>query len=725
MSPLQTFRHFTICQDSHGATVEVWRGADEVACLAFDNNQRCFVELHVSIGPAERSRDSASFQNLVNLATPLRHHHLLGIIEGGEDEGSNYFITSFLDGERLDAWLARNHPLPPWLALLIIRQLVEGLAALSSHPRLLAGVEVFHAGLTMTGPHPEDLTVKICDLGLAGAAPPNIEPQLVEARAIRETGRLLLYMLTGSLAEGPVTPHHLVESPFPQELGFLLNTIFQTAQPHHPRTLQQLLTLTERCLEELPAGYTAQPDLLPSAYRPRLPLSQHLPDGAATAETLRNDYTLDTRPPDASDPYRYRGTERSTRRPVNIQLLPPPNLIPTAFLQPAVEKAWTTFAGQRVPQLLAPLAWHPETPAPLLVEEFPGKYNLDTLRRLRAPLTPAEVYFILTQIDQAATAAASLDLSLHWGSPRLIPVHFTDPGGAEALPPPAQLSRLPLTEWPAFTLKLRTWPITLDFTQPERFQLERLLPRDPALGGEAFYSTHSPAAGPPATRDFALLALWLLGGSPQLKENLKPVLYAAISARGPAPDSRQEFLSRFQKASTIPPSAPLPPVKLKSKARGTTARVPTPITISPAASPMQPTPIAAGFPVGPFEDAEPEAELPAMGFAEALFGTTDQSSPPNSGYSTLWPASPAEDGPDYLPYPSDYNPDAPPEGTPPGFMEAASQSTAWHPDDQSGDTHYPGYQGGSRWMLFLVVILIAAALAALMAQLSGQAIWLK
>lgn len=196
-----TFRHYTICQDTSGTTVEVWRGTDEVACLAFDNQQRCFVELHVAIAPPERARDAASFQRLVQLAAPLRHRHLLGLIEGGEDEGSNYHITPFLDGERLDSWLARCHPLPPWLALLVISQLVEGLATLASHPQLLAGVEVLHAGLTLTGPHPDDITIKICDLGLSGTRPVSSDPQFVEARAIHETGRLLHYMLTGSLLE--------------------------------------------------------------------------------------------------------------------------------------------------------------------------------------------------------------------------------------------------------------------------------------------------------------------------------------------------------------------------------------------------------------------------------------------------------------------------------------------------------------------------------------------
>ena len=749
MSALQTFRHYTICQDRHGATVEVWRGTDEVACLAFDNKQRQFVELHVSIAPPERSRDAASFQNLVQLAAPLRHRHLLGIIEGGEDEGSNYHISEFLDGERLDAWLARCHPLPPWLALLVIGQLVEGLAALASHPRLLAGVEIFHSGLTLAGSHPDDLTVKISDLGLSGIVPVSTEPQFVEARAIHETGRLLLYMLTGTMVEERPSgfsnfPASSTAQNLPPELGFLLNTIFQATQPHHPRTLEQLRTLTERCARELASELTARPEVLPPAYRPRLPLAPHLPDGAESAEILSNDFTLDSRAPDAADPYRYRGTERATRRPVNVQLLPPPNLLPANLLLPDLEKAWSALRSNQDSHLLAPLAFHPEGPTALLVEELPGKFTLDALRRIRGPLDPAEVHLILAQIAAAAWAAESRNLPLHWRSPRLIPIQFTGPGGEENLPSTQQLARLPLTGWPPFTLKLRTWPIALDFTQPDRFQLERLLPRDPALTGEASRPAgHSADFLPPSARDFALLATWLLGGSAQVKENLKPLLYAAISARGPALPGCQDFVDRFQQR-LVSPGAPAPARKAKSKPRHETSTIPG-LTIRPssalahAASPnfqaLCPAPDSTEAEAhGIFQLAPPdstEAEAPMLGFAEALFGSSSasppsaQDAPPplNSTYP-IWPAAAHDDD-----FALSYHPDAPPEGAPLGFMEAAGQSTAPYADDEADydvdDQDREAQKSANRWTLFLVVVLIAAALAALMAQLSGQAIWLR
>jgi|GEM_PF-1813108 len=777
--PTQTFRHYTICQDQQGAVVEVWRSAEEVACLAFDNKQQLFVELHVAIGPAERQRDAPAFQNLVQLAAPLRHRHLLGVIEGGEDEGANYHVSEFLDGERLDSWLARNHPVPPWLALLVIRQLVEGLATLASHPRLLAGVEVFHAGLTLAGPHSSDLVVKVCDLGLSGILPVSTEPQFVEARAIHDTGRLLLYMLTGSLTEGAVTAEFPAGHHIPPELGFLLGTIFTATMPHHPRTLEQLRTLTVRCTQDLSPELTAPPDLLPAAYRPRLPLTAHLSPPMATADLLSNDYTVDTRPGDSADPYRQRATQRATRRAVNVQLLPPDNLMPAPFLLPALEKAWSSLspgpAAISLAPLLALLAYHPEAPSPLLVEELPGKYTLETLHRLRDPMEPAEVLLILTQLDAAATAAGERGLPLHWRSPVLIPVQFTSQGGEEALPPAAQLARIPLTEWPPFQLKVRTWPITLDFTQPDRFQLERLLPRDPALTGEA-PAARVASGALPSGRDFALLTTWLLGGTPRVPESYKSLLYSAISARGASPSTRAEFLERFRQRLQGGSTAPVSPVagpgrrstapvqtvvpgKSKTKARLKTSPMPAPATPAPApekslaSAPAPPAPAGSistpppgdnaletpgqdhvltetgtmeNFPIGRHAQVE-EDELPPMGLAEALFGTSPEQTPAESS-AAAWPAGPFGTGglPDY----GDPAPDAAPDGPPLGFMEAAGQTRPlWNQQDYDtypdGEEDVPPSGSGSKWLLVLVVVLIAAALAGLMAQLSGQAIWLK
>ncbi len=740
---LQTFRHYTICQDRQGATIEVWRGPDEVACLAFDNHLLRFVELHIAIAPPDRSRDPASFQQLLQRAATLRHPNILRVLDGGEDEGANYFVSAFLDGERLDSWLARCPLIPPWLALLLIRQLLQALAALAHHPSLLSGVHLLHVGLSLSGPRPADLSLRLCDLGLTTSDNP--DPQSAETRAIRQVARLLAQLLTGPLPETPLSPELLASRPLPPEFAFLLNSILTPTKPHHPRTLEQLRTLVERCARDFPPELTAPPELLPTPFLPKLPLAPHLPEAAETAESLRDDLTLDPRRPDAADPYRLRGTQRATRRPLNVQVFPPKNLLPSPAILPPLGKAWAALASHRHPHLLAPLAFHPAAPSPTLVEEIPGKWTLHSLHRLRPAMAPAEALLILDQIDAAAQAAAALSLPLYWRSPGLIPLHFSSPSSETSLPHPSRLARLPLSQWPPFALKLRTWPTALDFTQPDRFQLENLLPGDPCLAADSPAPPSNPGALPSA-RDLALLAVWLLGGTPQIPETLQPLLFATLSARSPSPSSPSGFLQRFRQhldspnpKSPAPPAPALPQSATPGPSSPPTAAAPAPAAASPAkparsktarsksspspapalSSPLPPAPLGL---FDPFQDSlapadpgpSPSPDLPELSFAEALFGhppsghafPADPNLPENPAFP-LWPA---------FPEPA-LTPHAPGDATPLGFMEALN---SLNPPAEPAPPTRP-----SPWILALIVVLIAAALAALMAHLSGQAIWLQ
>ena len=716
---LQTFRHYKICQDRKGGTVEVWRSADEVACLAVDTTRGVFVELHVSITPPERQRDLRSFQNLVGLAAPLRHRHVLGVVEGGEDEGANYHVTDFLDGERLDTWLARCNPLPPWLALAVTRQVVEGLCALAPQPRLLAGVEPLHAGVSLAGPHTDELLVRLCDLGLAGPAPVVSEPRHVEARAIHETGRLLLYMLTGALTDAPVTAAELTERKVPPELGFLLTTLTQPSSQHHPRTVEQLRTLLTRCVQELPAELAAKPDRVPVALRPRLPLAAHFPGPAAAAEALNDDFTLDARPFDALAPYRFRATCRSTRRPVIVQTLPPENLLPAECVSPGIDAILRKRKAGAPPRyLLEPVM---REHAELIVEESCGQWTLESLVRARGHLEPGDTLAVLRQIDAACAEAESLGVPLHWGSPGQIAVAFT--GGDDALPPTAKRARLPLAEWPAFTLKFRPWPVTLNFTQPERWLTDRLpapAGRESA-GAAALDATPRPQAQgvPPTARDLALLAAWMLGGAGQAPESVKPVLYDQLAHSGEATtDARAEFLDRFAQR--------LEPRQGRARRGGTAAAAAVPafgglaagaatITLEEA---ERRTPSRSPRPVSAPGAQENDDDAPTVGFAEALFGGGGGGASPvaekPSRHALYTPRPAPRDFDD-----DEYGEDDAPEVSPfSGFPEYTGDpyAAAEAEDEES--------VGGGWPMLLLVVILISAALAALVAHFSGMAVWL-
>jgi hypothetical protein len=687
MASLQSFHQFRISQDRNGGTVELWRSGTEVACLAVDTHRQVFVELHVTLSATDQPIDERAFNHLVQLATPLRHRHLLGVIEGGEDDGAHYYVTEFLDGERFDTWLARCNPLPPWLALQVLGQIVDGICVLASHPRLLAGVELLNCGVTLAGDSVEDLTARICDLGLSSPVVRTPDPRQVEARLIEETGRLLLYMLTGSMPSGPVESLDLNGQAVAPEMGFLLGTILLPGMQHHPRTLEQLRTLVERCTRDLSSELAARPDKVPPAMRPRLPLQPHFLSGAGIADIAGDDCTVDLKPFDSLDPYRHRATQRATRTPVTVQVLPPARLMPPDYGK-LIMQAGENLTAREHPHLLRVIAWDEEEHPELLLEENPGRWNLEAIVKLKGSLAPADVALVLQQLEAAAKEAESAGLAAIIRNPRQIAVQIMAPGGDEAMPPDVELQRQSLENWPPFRLRVRTWPVTLNFTQPERFNAERLIHREPGTVESTAGARGPSFAQQPTSRDYALLAAWMLGGTGDLPERVRPLIYDHLSNRTEAAlGGRKEFLERFLSRAGAKASAQTNAARL----RGKTAAVP------PVA---ETSPIALGREAIDFDGEAPLEAAP--GFAEALFGAAKART-----------AS--------VPVPIFLAPEQIEEIEEHTFLDGPLPGLHDDPDDALEFDEPPAEP--NRLLLGLFVVLIAAALAAVAAHLNGTAFW--
>jgi hypothetical protein len=692
MATLQTFRQYRISQDRAGGTVELWRSGTEVACLAVDTQREIFVELHVTVSPPEQPLDVRAFQQLVQLATPLRHRHLLGVIEGGEDEGAHFFVTEFLDGERFDTWLARCNPLPPWLALQTVSQVVDGLCALAPHPRLLAGVELLNCGITLAGDHAEDITARICDIGLSSPASRQPDPRQTEARLIGETGRLLLYMLTGVMQSGPLESLDLNTHSLAPELGFLLGTLFMPGMTHHPRTLEQLRTLVERCARDLPPELAARPEKVPPTMRPKLPLQPHFISGTGITDIAGDDCTVDIKPFDALDPYRHRATQRATRTAVTVQVLPPARLMPPDYGK-LIMQAGEHVAARDHPHLLRVLAWDEQEHPELLLEECPGRWTLESIVRLKGKLDPPDAALILQQLEAAAREAESIGLAPVIRSPRQILVQFTAPGGEEALPPEVELKRQSLENWPAFRLRVRTWPVTLNFTQPERFNAERLIHREPGVVESTTGSRGPSFAQQPTARDFALLAAWMLGGTGEIPERVRPLIYDHLSNRSEAAlGGRKEFLERFTARASARPSGQTGPVRPRTGG-------------SASAPPTRTAPVFLGQEAVSFEGEAPGEAPP--GFAEALFGAAKARTGPVQSPAFMPEADDAafEDEHTFL------------DGPLPGLHDA--DDGGYDPELEASPPE------PNRLFLWLFVVLVAAVLAGIAAHLNGTAFWLR
>lgn len=671
MAGLQSFRQYLISQNREEGTVELWRNDDEVACLAVDTDRRVFVELHVAIAPPERQRNPVLFQRLVRTLIPLRHRNLPVIHEGGEDDGSAYYVSDVLAGERLDAWLERCGPLPEWLALHVAEQIAAGLRALAPHPQILAGVNPLHAGVAMTGDFREDLTVRLCDIGLMVERGVREGPREIEARLIAEVGNLLQRMVAGSPGAEP-------DLPVTAEMRFLIDTILRTDAPHHPRTVEQLHLLLARGRRELAGGNVIPPDRIPPRFQPGVPLREHFPGPSAVQDAVGDDFTVDPNSWDASRPWQLHAIRRSTRQPVIVQVLPPPNLLPAEYFAPAIRAA-VQRAEDDAGHPLKLVEWHEE--AGVLIEEPAGRSTAASLVRDRGGLEIGDVVRLLEQLNEAVSAADEAGLAVRWRNPSDIVVAFPDggPGGGSGRDRDGFRPR-PEEALPPFSVRLRTWPVTSWFVQPDLQAGAHL--SVPGFGDGGM-------TGDPGSdgHDCAVLAAWLAGGMARLPDAFKPLFLEWTGKHAPE-GTRADFLrdlrSRWE--------------RFAGSADGEDDALET-------GDPAWPGSHGDDVPAGlwePEEDGEPD-EGGSPGFAEALFGTGGRAADlPVSVREPAVRTEVSDDGPVVNPF--------------------AQARASRRPVDYDDPVYAPPPAGG-RWVIWLMVILIAAIIGGLAAQLSGLAFW--
>jgi hypothetical protein len=168
-------------------------------------------------------------------------------------------------------------------------------------------------------------------------------------------------MLTGEAAVGDSSVERVGHLPGGEELAYLLSSVFRPAMPHHPKTMEQFLTLVERCRQALHQDPLVPPELPGTEWRPRLPLAAHFPSPGDLADALADEYVVDARGFDAASPYVVRATRRSTRQPARVQLLPPGRLCGNDWAEPVAFAAGQQ-PGAAPRQLLRLLSVHPREP---------------------------------------------------------------------------------------------------------------------------------------------------------------------------------------------------------------------------------------------------------------------------------------------------------------------------------------------------------------------------
>ena len=179
-----SFEHFQVARRDDGSLFELGRGAMGVTYKAYDTRLDGYVALKV-INPGYLHDDVGRerFLREARAAAHLDHPNVAAIFHRGQEGGTYFYAMQFIEGETLDAYVRRRGPLPVPLALRLVLQAAQGLAAANARglihrdikPANLMLVHLDGSGLPAGAPtgtesaNDEDLLVKVIDFGLAKA----------------------------------------------------------------------------------------------------------------------------------------------------------------------------------------------------------------------------------------------------------------------------------------------------------------------------------------------------------------------------------------------------------------------------------------------------------------------------------------------------------------------------------------------------------------------------
>ncbi len=168
------FAHYRVQTQADGHPWELGRGAMGVTYKAFDERLRVDVALKViTPGQVDDPKTQALFLREARAAAQVHHPNIATVVYLNDVPGEFFYAMEFVEGETVEAFVKRRGPLPVRLALRIILQAAQGLAA--AHERGLihrdikpANLMLAHAPEAGTDAEEDDgLLVKVIDFGLA------------------------------------------------------------------------------------------------------------------------------------------------------------------------------------------------------------------------------------------------------------------------------------------------------------------------------------------------------------------------------------------------------------------------------------------------------------------------------------------------------------------------------------------------------------------------------
>ncbi len=280
----ERYHQYEILRREDGSLWELGRGAMGITYKAYDTNLRFTVALKVInsayLGESETARQR--FLREARAAAALRHSNVASVFNLGTEQDNYFYVTEFIDGETVDAYVKRKGPLEPAEALNIALQVARVLAVAAKQQ--LVHRDLKPTKLMLVDQEGESI-VKVIDFGLAKvpegagedsgaltmdfvgtphfASPEQVEEGDVDIRSdIYSLGATLYFVLTGqppfSGSVAQVMSQHLYKplpmaplASLPKCVVSLLQHMMEKDRNNRPQTAQDLQKAILACLEEI------------------------------------------------------------------------------------------------------------------------------------------------------------------------------------------------------------------------------------------------------------------------------------------------------------------------------------------------------------------------------------------------------------------------------------------------------------------------------------------
>jgi serine/threonine protein kinase len=190
------------------------------------------------------------FRREARAVAQLSHPHIVTVIDRGEDDGQQFIVFEYVDGENLKQFLERTGPLPARRAVELALEIAEGLAFAHEHGLVHRDVKPQNVLLTPDG------NAKVTDFGIARS--------LDVERGVTQTGTVLgtsNYLSPEQASGATATPATDVYS-----LGVVLYELFTGKVPFPG---ENFVVVAMKHVNEVPPDLLAQRPDLPSSARSR------------------------------------------------------------------------------------------------------------------------------------------------------------------------------------------------------------------------------------------------------------------------------------------------------------------------------------------------------------------------------------------------------------------------------------------------------------------------